>query len=507
MKLGNKMGGAWLGAGAAIMLALNTLFYISFGMETLTYTLLLIAAFWFAYNNQDFLAGACAGLLTLTRADGIIAAGVLALAALVVRKRIPWRGGITAAIIIAVWYLFAWAYFGSPLPQTFSAKVGLFSGIAFIADGVDWFQRLYLNGSPLYIIAPIFWIVGAIASARDRSFTFIVCAWSIVYFSGYTALNVSAFWYYPPLLPAIVITMGYGAMKMARWIQSRQIRIAASALILALLLVGQARTAVAYSGAPTRVETYRLVGEWLARYTSKDSLVLVGDLGVVSWYSDRPTIDVPGLVVPTMYVHNETYAIQKFKPDYIVATQYWAWKAILNEPWLAQDYERLTQISSKGDIDFSPMIIFHRRPNQLKPSPNQDAKQFGQALKFLGTSEVETVYWSGGEITLEARWSMAQETKNIYAAFIHLVDSNNQVVAQNDAWIGRDTPTSTRKIGQAITDRHSILLPPDLNEGSYKLIIGVYDSATGAREKLADSSDMLVIKTISIQFPGGSGLP
>jgi hypothetical protein len=100
-----------------------------------------------------------------------------------------------------------------------------------------------------------------------------------------------------------------------------------------------------------------------------------------------------------------------------------------------------------------------------------------------------------------------QETKNVYAAFIHLVDSNNQVVAQSDAWIGRDAPTSTRKVGQTIKDRHSILLPPDLSEGSYKLIIGVYDSATGAREELAGGNDMLEIRTISIQFPGGSGLP
>ena len=153
------------------------------------------------------------------------------------------------------------------------------------------------------------------------------------------------------------------------------------------------------------------------------------------------------------------------------------------------------------------MIIFHRRPNQLNSSPNQSAKQFGQAIKFSGSSNVEDAYWSGGEITLEARWALMQETKNVYAAFIHLVDFNNQVIAQSDAWIGRDAPTSTRKVGQTITDRHSILLPPDLNEGSYKLIIGVYDSATGAREKLRDDGDTLEIKTISIQFPGGSGLP
>lgn len=507
LRLGNKIGGVWLGAGGALMLALNTLFYISFGMETLTYTFLLVAAFWFAYHNKDFFAGVCVGLLTVTRADGIIAAVVLALTALIVRKRIPWRGGITAVLIIAAWYFFAWAYFGSPLPQTFNAKVGLFSGITLITDGIDWFQRLYLNGSPLYFIAPTFWIVGVIASARDRNFAFILCVWSIIYLGAYTALNVSAFWYYPPLLPAIVITMGYGAMKIARWIRSRQIRIAASALILALLLVGQARTAIAYSGAPTRIETYRLVGEWLARHTPKDSLVLVGDLGVVSWYSDRPTIDVPGLVVPTMYIHNEVYAIQKFKPAYTVATQYWAWKAILNEPWLAQDYERVAQISSRGDTDFSPMIIFRRRPSQLNSSPNQGTKQFGQTIKLLGVSDTEDAYWSGGEITFETKWTIDQETKNIYAAFIHLVDSNNQIIAQSDAWIGRDTPTNTQKVGQTFMDRHSILLPPDLNEGKYKLIIGVYDATTGVREKLPDGSDALDIKTISIRFPGGSGVP
>jgi len=507
MQLGNKFGGAWLGAGAALMLAINTWFYISFGMETLTYTLLLIAAFWFAYHNQDFWAGVCVGLLTITRADGILAAGALAITALIARKRIPWKGGITAAIIIAAWYFFAWSYFGSPLPQTFSAKVGLFSGITFIADGIEWFQHMYLNGSPLYLIALILWIVGAIASARERSFAFVLCLWSIIYLGGYTALNVSAFWYYPPLLPAMVITMGYGAMKIARWIQPRQIRIAASALVLVLLLAGQARTAVAYSGAPTRIATYRIVGEWLAQHAPKDSLVLVGDLGVVSWYSDLPTIDVPGLVVPTMYVHTETYAIQKFKPTYIVATQYWAWKAIVNESWLIQDYERVTQISSKGDADFSPMIIFRRRPPQPSPSANEESKQFGQAIKFSGTSKIEGVYWSGGEITLEAQWAVTRETKNVYAAFFHLVDLENQIVAQSDAWIGRDAPTNTRQVGASIADRYSILLPPDLVEGKYKLIVGVYDTATGAREKLADGSESVEIKNITIRFPGGSGLP
>lgn len=373
-RLGRDIGGPWLGVGAALMLVLNPWFYISFGMETLTYTLLLVAAFWFARRDRDVACGVCAGLLAITRADGVLLAGVLGLAAVITRRRVPWAGSLTAAAIAGAWYLFAWGYFGSPLPQTFNAKASLLSGWTFLQDGLSWFKELYWNGSPAYAVAPVLWLVGVLTSAWRRSYLILVWVWSVVYVAGYTALNVSAFWYYAPLLPAIVLTMGYGAGAVwawsKTWVRSRWVRQAAAVLLTSALLAGQARATFAFAEAPKRVETYRLVGKWLKANTPADSLVLVGDLGVVSWYSDRPTIDVPGLVVPEMHSHTETYAVLKYRPDYIVATQYWSWAAILNEAWLERDYRPVAQISTPGDQGFSPMIVFERRYPLPEASPS-----------------------------------------------------------------------------------------------------------------------------------------
>lgn len=630
-KLGERIGGSWLGAGAVLMLALNTWFYISFGMETLTYTLLLTGAFWFASRDQDSLAGVCAGLLAVTRADGILLSIVLGLAAIAARRRIPWRGALTAAAIAGSWYFYAWAAFGTPLPQTFNAKVQLFSGWLFIKDGLDWFRWLYLDGSPLYLAAPALWLIGAAASARRRSYLIVLWAWSAIYFIAYTILNVSAFWYYAPLLPAVVLTMGYGAMIVwqwsANWIRSSWIRKGLAAAALAALLIGQARTAHAYRSAPPRVETYRLAGEWLADHTPPDSRILVGDLGVVSWYSGRPTIDVPGLVVPDMHSHTETYAALKYRPDYIVATQYWSWAAILDEPWLEQNYARVAQISTHGDNGFSPMIVYRRRyplPSTSHefnwrgwqvavgipdPSPawgssiaivlkatapagtsadfywpicvrddngniiaqtrpaffsgaypaeaalgyeqvvdvvwvtlpegngtidaevglSEDCSKpitrlaalhltppalraqeytFGQTLKLLGNTQVDDHYWSGGEISTTLYWAVVASPSANYSVFVHLLNSRDELVAQSDGWPG-GLPASTLQAGQTITDARLLKLPPDLPMGDgYHLIVGVYDSTSGAREPLPDGRDALPLAPqIHIDWPGGTGLP
>ncbi len=469
-KLGERIGGSWLGAGATMMLALNTWFYISFGMETLTYTLLLTGAFWFASRDQDSLAGVCAGLLAVTRADGILLSIVLGLAAIAARRRIPWSGALTAAAIAGSWYFYAWAAFGTPLPQTFNAKVQLLSGWLFIKDGLDWFRWLYLDGSPLYLAAPALWLIGAAASARRRSYLIVLWAWSAIYFIAYTILNVSAFWYYAPLLPAVVLTMGYGAMIVwqwsANWSRSSWIRKGLAAAALAALLIGQARTAHAYRSAPPRVETYRVVGEWLADHTPPDSRILVGDLGVVSWYSGRPTIDVPGLVVPDMHSHTETYALLKYQPDYVIATQYWSWAAILDKQWLAKNYQRVTQISTSGDSGFSPMIIYRRR----FPMPRFNSEfKWNEWTVRAGVPDQPTAWGRAMPIMFNA-----SAPKGNSAAFewpICLLRSDGAIIAQQRApFFSGEYPAPTTLGDEQIADVVWI----DLPEGSESLTAEIW---------------------------------
>ncbi|NJL96075.1 MAG: hypothetical protein HC915_21255, partial [Anaerolineae bacterium] len=67
-------------------------------------------------------------------------------------RSLPWGLGLLYAAGIAPWYLFAWAYFGTPLPQTFSAKQATLQGLRWWIDGQDWWQAFYGN-NPLSLAA------------------------------------------------------------------------------------------------------------------------------------------------------------------------------------------------------------------------------------------------------------------------------------------------------------------------------------------------------------------
>ncbi len=69
-------------------------------------------------------------------------------------------------------------------------------------------------------------------------------------------------------------------------------------------------------------------------------------------------------------------------------------------------------------------------------------------------------------------------------------------------------PANDLRLGQTITDAHRLLLEPTLPAGDYRPVVGVYDPATGARERAPDGSDSLTLAdSITIRWPGGSGQP
>ncbi|MCZ7538528.1 MAG: hypothetical protein M5U29_01105 [Anaerolineae bacterium] len=166
-----------LGTGAlAITLAASPLIYVSFGMETLLYSAILAGAFWLWARGRRAASLLAAAALTWTRADGLVLAATLGLLAAgdalgdlragrgdsrrslatVTRLALVYLGGI------APWFLFAWAYFGAPLPQTFSAKEELFQGVKFWEDGVGWWRAFYGN-NPLSLLAVPLIALGRVA--------------------------------------------------------------------------------------------------------------------------------------------------------------------------------------------------------------------------------------------------------------------------------------------------------------------------------------------------------
>ncbi len=89
---------------------------------------------------------------------------------------------------------------------------------------------------------------------------------------------------------------------------------------------------------------------------------------------------------------------------------------------------------------------------------------------------------AGGELFLALRWESLRPMENDYQVFVHLLNANDEKLAQRDGqpvqWL---RPTSTWQPGEKIIDRYALLLPDDLPSGSYTLAVGLYDPVSGQR--------------------------
>lgn len=324
------------------------------------------------------LAALWAALAALTRPDG-----VLVLASLLVIAwynharqgnspdiRVGLQVGSIFLLLVLPWVIFAWAYFGSPIPLTLAAKQRQASmpiSQSFVAGFLTTIQG-YVHNWPYRLEAALaalglLWdaqrcaacMSGAActpgAAHRDRAIplrsTFILLLWSGLYFAAYTVLGVSRyFWYYAPLTPALIVSIGLGLQALHHFFRCTQrlrctqrqctslpaplkhLLAITPAAILILLAGFQARDAWKLSRwVDPRYPPYRQTGEWLQQNTPSNASVGLLEIGVTGYYAQRPIIDFGGLLQPdiaqqltptTTYEDAATWAAMQYQPDYIV---------------------------------------------------------------------------------------------------------------------------------------------------------------------------------------------
>ncbi|MEA3337517.1 MAG: phospholipid carrier-dependent glycosyltransferase [Chloroflexota bacterium] len=78
-------------------------------------------------------------------------------------------------------------------------------------------------------------------------------------------------------------------------------------------------------------------------------------------------------------------------------------------------------------------------------------------------------------------WRAEVPTEKSYTVFVHLVDSEDQIVAQSDAIPGQGYSTNHWINGEVVLDAHPLVLPDELPSGAYRLLAGMYDSVEGER--------------------------
>jgi hypothetical protein len=265
-------------------------------------------------------------------------------------------------IVIVPWFSFAALYFGSPLPNTFSAKADFFGGWSFMMQGWE-LVKVYYGNNPLHLAAPILILFGVVRLLRSPALR-PVAVWCLAYGTGYTILNTTYFWYYVPLTLGLLICLAFGADAAARYMSWRWNTNAGFGLIAiyaVVTLIAGTVTVYPLHTLPSRMATYRLAGEWIAENTLATATLTVADLGITGYYARRHTVDTFGLITKNNYSIAPDYVLAKYRTDYVLLTSYYVFDRLRTRQWFNEQYMPVMSFSTPEDDEFSPMTLYARK--------------------------------------------------------------------------------------------------------------------------------------------------
>ncbi len=383
-----------------LALSANNALWASSGMETGLYVLLILAAF-FAYSRDSSVAtGALVGLLVLTRPDGVLVGCLIGMHML-------WRlfrdgdksiiaFAVTAFVVSAPWLIFATHYYGSPIPNSVTAKAAayrsshLWSWVHVLAN------RLVLRAGGFGAVLTALFFIGSVECVRRRSRVALGTGWLFIYVFAFTLSRAATHgWYFAPILPLYILfgvigvhallQLGLRALsrKGRRAYDLVADRLAPAALVVTFLCVTgfgilsiRSRLAEVDRIRSSTWQPRKEIGEWLRKHAESDATVCLEPIGIIGWFSRRRILDEGGLVSPQVIPLNARIGglngpaiVREFEPDYYVAWSKWDMSLMKrhdNWEWFCSRYKRVAswQVGSQE-------LILWRNASSTKESPAQ----------------------------------------------------------------------------------------------------------------------------------------
>ena len=319
-----------LAAGLALVLAWHLVWAAVSGMETMIFCLLTLTLIWLSWRELEMrpqsipqvarrgaIFGVIAGLATLTRPEGVLLAGLIGLALLVVRPNMSWRnlivwGGaavICFGIVLAPYLIFNLRVTGGLLPNTAAAKRA--EGAAYLAQSYLWRVENLLT--PLTAGGQLLLVPGMIAFGvlmprkREAILHALLLIWAaalILLYAATLPLEFQHGRYVLPSLPGAIIA---GVVGMG-WLLQRT-RSSLIGRVLVRALAGSAALVFALFavvlGLQAYVQDVAIVNQemvasalWIRDNLPLEDLLVVHDIGAVGYFAPRPVLDIGGLISP-----------------------------------------------------------------------------------------------------------------------------------------------------------------------------------------------------------------
>ena len=367
------------GAITASILACFGYFYATFGMETGLF-LLLIAASLLLYRKESPWFVITLTLLVITRSEGIFLALVLGLDYLYRMRRLPnWRYLVPAIILFCLPFAFNLYYYGALLPATGTAKIaqgrsGLW-GENWIFLNIDYLRDAFFSGS---LFAPVFLCcaaLGGLVALRTQRSAWLSVLFLVLLLGFYAGLNIPNYhWYYAPFFFFLIIFACRGIWQYGVYAQANKFRILQTAgfslVLIGALFTLQKAVSFEVRGA---AQKYVDMGIWIREHTPEDASVAMVEIGTVGWYSQRPIVDILGLVSPynSAFIGERHFMhwLLHYQPDFILRHEpVWGHEQSITA------LEEAGLYTARRDVNISGLVLLQRQ------DPKAAVRQFANQI-------------------------------------------------------------------------------------------------------------------------------
>ncbi len=132
--------------------------------------------------------------------------------------------------------------------------------------------------------------------------------------------------------------------------------------------------------------------------------------------------------------------------------------------------------------------------------------RFGDAIHLVGYDLPVANYRAGDTVPITLYWRADRPIDQSYTAFVHVLGAQFNPLTNNPLWgqidrVPRDGayPTTAWLPNEIVPDAYRVPIDSHLPAGAYKIEIGLYDPATGARLPVDAGGDSVIVAEISIR--------
>jgi len=356
------------------------------GMETCLFIFLsLLLVYLTMKSAAPWEVGLVAGLLTVTRPEGVVLAtlcwargnwdlwseqqrpedevasrqGRRPTLARAVRYSLAW--GVAFLLPLAPYLAFSWNVSGSLLPNTFYAKVATY-GRAGLLGLLSFFGEtaVVLVLGPLALLAPGLVVSAALVWRRSRD-ALLLWGWPLALLALY-AWRLPATYHHAryemPVLPFLILLGWWGIVGFPGRQQLRLLSRVYPWLLAALVAGSWVRGVGIYGGDVRFINVTQVsAARWLRDNTPPTAVVGTHDIGAIGYFSGRRILDTAGLITPEVvpWIHDQPHLLEYLRQQRVgYVAQFTVWYPQISAALKDREVYRVhdAAVAAAGGDDF-----------------------------------------------------------------------------------------------------------------------------------------------------------